>query len=77
MANLTRSEKIQLTKEIKAVESYIADLNEMMATQGERNYYYLGSILCKRWMLLGEWFFPSTITKETKYLATLIEKRNN
>ena len=76
MENLTKSEKIQLTKEIKAVKSYIADLNEMMVSQGERHYYSYGSVLLKRWMLHGEWFFPSTLTKETKYLATLIEKRN-
>ena len=74
---MTRSEKIQLTKEIKGVKNYILDLEEMKTKQGDKYFFLFENRKCERWMLHGEWFFNSTIRKEQKYLSELIEKRNN
>ena len=72
---MNRSEKIQLTKEIKQVQEYISDMESQMKSQGDKFFFEFEGRKCPRYLLHGEFFFPSTVRKEREYLAELIDKR--
>jgi hypothetical protein len=74
---MTRSEKIMLTKEIKLVQEHINDMEEMMQKQGTKFFFMFEGRSCPRYMLLGEYFTPSTVKKERKYLEQLLSKKNS
>ena len=70
-----RARKAELTKEIKAVDAYVKDLEDISQRQGDQFAYEFEGRKRERWMYLGNWFFPSTIRKEKKYLDSLIKQR--
>lgn len=72
---LTPAEKRALTKEIKQTQKYLNDLLEQKERQGNKHNYEFEGRKCDRWMLHGEFFFPSTISEIKKELAELKTKR--
>lgn len=70
-------EKRALTKEIKQTQEYLNDLLEQKEKQGNKHAYEFEGRLCDRWMIHGEYFFPSTIIKIQRELKELKIKRIN
>lgn len=74
-----KSRKAELTREINSQAEYLAELKEMSESQGERFFYDFDNgsevVKCKRWIRLGDWFFPRDIKKAERELEALKAKR--